>query len=574
MGGCKRTRNDQRTGGQRGVNSSSTRQGSSSVRPSMAQYGLSNLRSNQRSNPQNLSHPQIPTDTFKVNTDQSAQPKASEQRKNVVEEVVADLWEKYEVQLKNKGWKDIPKYKKYVRNHLLELAENNPRGKTEMDAIGKAILDSLITYDKLNDEEKKGVVSYVGASFDNINAYERSKDSKGVEAKQSNSQNTRRSRSTGQENTLSAGMEGVCANAPQTVSDIIVYRGFKSAVINGKLTNTSNVSSKVAKSWEKKSLKENAYLSTSANRPTAVGHCRFGGSLLELSVPKGEKATYVTLRHEMREQSGRLLKLFQKGELAKLRIGEQKIIEAAVLSYNIPGFDRIVRQQSAEEIFRFVNNTLSLVVPCVLYQEGEINEYVDAGLLAFFLHSPESALRCAVSVCEALDQAGVGEAYSIGLAYGDVMIGVVGHEERFGTLTISETTGLVEFLQELAVRCRARILITGNLKRQIPAFDKNYHSRYLGDIYLKAAKRTEELYDVYDGDAGTDKNGKRKTRLLFEKGVELYKNKDFHEARLHFVEVLKADRLDGAAKEYLYLCNGFLEKQKPEKDAWPYLDVY
>lgn len=272
--------------------------------------------------------------------------------------------------------------------------------------------------------------------------------------------------------------------------------------------------------------------------------------------------------------SGRLLQLFQKGELVKIRIGEQKNIKAAVLSYNISSFDRIVRQQSAEEIFRFVNNTLSLVVPCVLYQEGEIDEYVDAGLSAFFLNSPESALCCAVSVCETLDQAGVGEAYSIGLAYGDVMIGVVGHEERFGTLTVSETTGLAEFLKRLAVRCRARILITGNLKCQIPAFEERYHSRYLGEIYLRSAKRTEELYDVYDGDVPTDKNRKRKTRLLFEEGVNLYKNKDFYEARLHFVEVLKADRLDGAAKEYLYLCNGYLEKQKPEKDTWPYLDVY
>lgn len=271
---------------------------------------------------------------------------------------------------------------------------------------------------------------------------------------------------------------------------------------------------------------------------------------------------------------GRLLQLFQKGELVKLRIGEQKIIKTSVLSCNISGFDRIIRQQSAEEIFRYVNNILSLVVPCVLYQEGEIDEYVDAGLSAFFLDSPENALRCAVSVCEALDQAGVGEVYSIGLAYGDVMIGVVGHEERFGTLSISETAGLTEFLKKQAVRCRARILITGNLKRQIPAFEESYHSRYLGDIYLKSAKRTEELYDVFDGDVPTDKNRKHKTRLLFEEGVNLYKNKNFSEARLHFVEVLKADRLDGAAKEYLYLCNGYLEKQKPERDAWPYLDVY
>ena len=271
---------------------------------------------------------------------------------------------------------------------------------------------------------------------------------------------------------------------------------------------------------------------------------------------------------------GRLLELFQHGELDKLRIGEQKSVKAAVLSYNIPGFDRIVRQMNTEEIFRFVNSILSLVVPCILYQEGEIDEYVDAGLSAFFLNDPERALRCAVSVCESLNQAGIREMYSIGLTYDDVLVGIVGHEKRFSTLTISETTGLAEFLQELAIRYRARILITGSMKRQIPDFDKSYNSRYLGDIYLKAARRTEELYDVYDGDEPMDKNGKRKTRLLFKNGVDLFQNENYHDARLHFIEVLKANRMDGAAKEYLYLCNRCLSEENTKEGTPPYLGVY
>lgn len=270
----------------------------------------------------------------------------------------------------------------------------------------------------------------------------------------------------------------------------------------------------------------------------------------------------------------KLIQLFQKGELEKLRIGEEKSIRAAVLSYNIPGFSRIVRKRSAKEIFSFVNRSLSLVVPCILYQEGEINKYADAGLSAFFLNVPERALRAAVSACEALSQAGVRELYSIGLTYGDVMVGIVGHEKRFGILTISETTGLAEYLQELAVRCRARILITGSFKRQIPDFDQNYNSRYLGNIYLKTAGLTEQIYDVYDGDEPVDKNRKRKTRMLFEKGVELFQNKNLLDARLHFIEVLKANRLDGAAKEYLYICNRCIAKEDSHESIPSYLDVY
>ena len=270
----------------------------------------------------------------------------------------------------------------------------------------------------------------------------------------------------------------------------------------------------------------------------------------------------------------KLLMLLQKGEPENLRIGEEKSMRAAVLFYNTPGFAEIVRKQSAEEVFSFVNGILSLVVPCILYQEGEIKEYVDAGLSAFFLHDPERALRAAVSVCEALSQAGVRKPYSIGLTYGEVMVGIVGHEKRFGILTISETTGLAEFLQELAVRYRVKILVTGSLRQQIPNFDKIYNSRYLGNIYLKTVRVNEELYDVYDGDEPTDKNGKRKTRLLFEQGVELFQNKNYQDARQHFIEVLKANRMDGAAKEYLYLCNTCIADKDSEKDEPHYLAVY
>ncbi len=253
----------------------------------------------------------------------------------------------------------------------------------------------------------------------------------------------------------------------------------------------------------------------------------------------------------------RLCGLFQDGKLENLYIGAEKSVRAAVLSVNIHDFEAIVRQQDAAGIFRFVNQILSLAVPCILYQEGEIDKFVNAGFLAFFLNSPERALKAAVSVCEALSEAGIKEEYAIGLSYGDVKIGVAGHERRFGIMTVSDTTGLADFLQELAPRYRARILITGSLRSQIPDFEKNYNGRYLGNIYLKAAGETEELYDVYDGDEAEDKNGKRKTRLLFEKGVDLFKEGKYYDARLHFIEVLKANRMDGAAKEYLHLCDQY-----------------
>lgn len=268
------------------------------------------------------------------------------------------------------------------------------------------------------------------------------------------------------------------------------------------------------------------------------------------------------------------LNLFQNGELEKVRLGEEKNIQAAVLSFNVAGFSDWIRSQTAEEIFIFINHILKHVVPSVLFQEGEIEHFANAGLRAFFLKNPERALLSAISVCEVMNQKGYEKLhYTIGMSYGTVMVGMVGDEKRFGVLTLSETTGLAEFLQEIGGEYGARILISGSMKKQIPDFEKKYNSRYLGCIHLKAADVMEELYDVFDGDELSDRNGKRKTRLLFEKGVELFQKKKFYDARLHFIEVLKANRMDGAAKKYLYVCNQYLEREDVE-DVSVCLEVY
>ena len=70
----------------------------------------------------------------------------------------------------------------------------------------------------------------------------------------------------------------------------------------------------------------------------------------------------------------------------------------------------------------------------------------------------------------------------------------------------------------------------------------------------------EKIYDVYDGDNEEDRRRKDMTRQMFEKGVSLFCARKFYEARNAFVEVLKQFRRDAAAREYLYLCNQYYQR--------------
>jgi class 3 adenylate cyclase len=242
-------------------------------------------------------------------------------------------------------------------------------------------------------------------------------------------------------------------------------------------------------------------------------------------------------------------------------LNRQKNISAAVLyaNINMTDFSDIVLSLEVQDIFRYVNTILSKLLPVIEKNNGEADSFSDAGVTALFSQDYRSALVCAISMCQEINTIKDPDfdfsSFAVGVCFGSVMIGVVGNGKNYSTLTISEYTGLSKYLQSIAGKYYSRILITGSYADLVDDFSKRFSSRCIGYIYLTKLKKYEKLYDIYNGDTLEVRNKKRKTRLMFEKGVELFAEKKYDQARLYFVEVLKADRQDLAAKEYVYLCD-------------------
>lgn len=150
-----------------------------------------------------------------------------------------------------------------------------------------------------------------------------------------------------------------------------------------------------------------------------------------------------------------------------------------------------------------------------------------------------------------------GNTRTIAISYGRVMLGVIGHENRMEAAAISAHSNLAKSLRLKGETYGAGILITHLVYRQIEDFEKQYHARYLGNVYISANDSLERIYDVYDGDPEEEFYYKDLTKQLFEQGVDLFVARKFYEARLVFVEVLKRHRKDRAAKEYLYRCDRY-----------------
>jgi class 3 adenylate cyclase len=223
-----------------------------------------------------------------------------------------------------------------------------------------------------------------------------------------------------------------------------------------------------------------------------------------------------------------------------------------------------------KETYSFINRTLSVCIPAIYEGGGVVNQFRDAGVTALFTSRLEQGLNAAVSICEEIaklpDTEKRYEHFSIGLCYGTVMVGMVGHNERMSLLTLSTYTGFGVFLQKKAPKYYARILAAGSYIEKIENFEKKFNHRFLGYIYIRNTNSIEKIYDIFDGDTAAVRNQKRKTRMIFEKGVALFLERKFQEARIYFIEVLKTDRYDRAAREYVLLCERYGAKTEQESD--------
>lgn len=270
-----------------------------------------------------------------------------------------------------------------------------------------------------------------------------------------------------------------------------------------------------------------------------------------------------------------LMELFGIRQVSDISTNLSRTFKASVLSVNTLDYEAAMHTQDSGEMFRRMNDIFAEIIPKIVERGGIIDKFNKAGVSGLYLESEEQALQSAVSMCEAAEADREGEEWkdlSIGLDHGEVMIGIVGHEERISPVAMSECISISSFLESKTQKYGARILASGRFTERIGGFEKNYNSRFLGYFYDSSRESLIKVYDIYDGDDAGRKSGKRRTRMMFEQGADCFIHGQYAEARLYFVEVLKADRFDLAAREYLYLCDRYCAE--PQAGGEIYLEKF
>jgi class 3 adenylate cyclase len=262
---------------------------------------------------------------------------------------------------------------------------------------------------------------------------------------------------------------------------------------------------------------------------------------------------------------GEMLKMLKVKRYSDLKVGDQQYFSSVIMDVNIVNLTGLVHSKKADEVFTSINRMMNQVIPVVYGYGGMVEEFRGGGSSALFLEKYEQALIASVSICENINKMeGLDRRYesvSVGLYYGSVMIGVVGHEYRMTILTLSEAKEFAAVLRGIGNRYGAKIVVAFRFLNQIENSAGKFNYRLLGYVLIRETNAAEKIYDVFDGDVVEVRNRKRKSKMVFEKGVELFAEQKLPEARHHFIEVLKMAPMDKAAKYYLLRCDEYLNSE-------------
>lgn len=259
----------------------------------------------------------------------------------------------------------------------------------------------------------------------------------------------------------------------------------------------------------------------------------------------------------------KILEILGREDITRVRLGDQKEIEAAVLNISSVQFREHARKLSGDELYGMMNGMLKEMIPLVAGNAGVVDHMKEDGLEAYYPDNCEGALTSAISICERFRMMrSQGEripVYRACLCFGQIRLGIVGGKERMEASTISDLMSLNGFLGDMGAKYGAKILILENAAKRIPDFKKRFHSREIGTLYVKRSGSVERVYDVYDADELEDYKAKEKTEGMFRKAMKAYKNNQYYEARLLFAGILKENGKDLAAREYIYRCDRYYQ---------------
>jgi len=255
------------------------------------------------------------------------------------------------------------------------------------------------------------------------------------------------------------------------------------------------------------------------------------------------------------------LHFLNKKSIIDIKLGDAVQIKMSILFADIRSFTSLSETMSIQENFEFINGYLRQVCPVIRQHNGFIDKYIGDGVMALFPETADDAVRAAIEMQKQValyneycqKQGGSLINIGIGIHTGNLMLGIIGEEERMDSTVIADAVNLASRLEQLTKLYGASIIISGQTLAQLDD-PQQYTCRFLDQVKVRGKKTPVAVFEIYDSDAEDLKALKTKSKTEFEQGIWFYYKKQFTPAQQCFEEVLQVNKEDLAAHLYLERC--------------------
>ena len=273
------------------------------------------------------------------------------------------------------------------------------------------------------------------------------------------------------------------------------------------------------------------------------------------------------------------VQILNKDALQELKLGDQTQATMTVLFADIRDYTSLSESMSPEDNFKFINAYLRRMGPIIKEHGGFICQYFGDGIMALFKDNHDLAVKAATEMQRALERYNRKRfahnrpaiQVGIGLNTGQLMLGVIGDEQRYDSTVISDAVNTASRMEGLTKVFGCRVIVSEKTLMELNITEDeesdtlggNY--RFLGKVKVKGKEKVLKIYDFYDGETEDIRRLKTDTKILFEKGLQLYYDQKFGKAADVFKVILEKYPSDVATNYYMdksvkYIVDGVDEK--------------
>lgn len=259
---------------------------------------------------------------------------------------------------------------------------------------------------------------------------------------------------------------------------------------------------------------------------------------------------------------------------SRLKLGGDRV-QISMLFSDLAGFTSMSEMLDPQKLVQVLNEYLHEMAELVKQEDGYVDKYIGDAVMALYgapnpmtdhaLRACRTALRMQDRLDElnakwsAQDPAWKKLKVRIGLNTGDPVVGNIGGEEKIQYTALGDAVNLAARLEPACKSYGVGIMIAQRTREEAG------NAIIIRELDMLAVYGKKEPIRVYEllGLANDDIGVKQEVLEQYNRGLELFRNRDFELALQYFRAALEIDAKDGPSEVYCERCEEYMVNPPP-----------